>query len=358
MEVGINFLPGPGTGIASYTKNLLISMGQQVESQVSAFVYGQRVERPEWLPETINYRKTQIPGRVQNLLKPPVEQLFQLKNIDIVHNLDLAILPTRAASIITVYDVSWRDMGSQYHSITGPTWIARAESAIKEAAYICSISQATADDLIAGGVSPRKIAITPLGVNPSFSTVSDHEIQRVRKIYDLPEKFLLFTGHVNVRKNLPVVVKAIAEKKIPFIISGILPSEGLAYWGLEASHIRHIGYLPSEDLPGLFAAASAFVFPSWFEGFGLPLIEAMAAGTPVLASDIPIFREVGADVPLYFDPSDPVHLQKLIDQLLSSQDLQIQMRESGKERAKLFTWKRCCEATLGAYQSLLSAAHT
>jgi glycosyltransferase involved in cell wall biosynthesis len=357
MEVGINFLPGPGTGIASYTKNLLIAMGQQVESNISAFVYGQRVERLDWLPETINYRRTQMPGRLQNLIQPQVEQLFSLKNLDLVHNFELAILPTRASSMITVYDVSWRGMGSQYYSITNANWIARAESAIKEASYICSISQATADDLIAGGVSPRQISVTPLGVDPSFGSVDSQAVQRVRNTYDLPEKFVLFTGHVNVRKNLPVVVKALAQTKVPLVVCGILPSEGLDYWGLNASHIRHIGYLPSEDMPGLFAAAGAFIFPSWSEGFGLPLIEAMAAGTPVLASDIPVFREVGGDAPLYFDPSNPQQLQKLIERLFASEDLQAQMRESGRERAKMFTWKHCCEATLGAYRSLLSKAH-
>jgi glycosyltransferase involved in cell wall biosynthesis len=357
MEVGINFLPGAGTGIASYTKNLLIALGQQVESKVSAFVYGQRVDRPEWLPETINYCKTQLPGRLQYLLKPPTEQLFQCKNLDLVHNFEPAILPTQTASMITVYDVSWRGMGSQYYSLTSPAWIARAESAIKEASSMCAISQTTANALIAGGVSSRKITVTPLGVDPSFSAVSIDEVQMVRRKYSLPAQFLLFTGHVNVRKNLRVLIKAIAEKKLPLIISGPLPAEGLTYWGLDASHIQHIGYLPQEDMPGLFAAASALIFPSFCEGFGLPLIEAMAVGTPVVASDIPVFREVGAAVPLYFDPDDPQQLRKLLDRLLGSPDLQIQMGESGRERATIFTWEQCCEATLGAYRSVLSTAH-
>lgn len=357
MEVGINFLPGPGTGIASYTKNLLIALGQQEDSRISAFVYGQRVERPEWLPETISYCKTHIPGRAQLLLKPSVEQLFRLQKVDLIHNFELAILPSKAASMITVYDVSWRGMGSQYYSLTSPAWIARAEAAIQEASYLCAISQTTADALIAGGVSPRKIAVTPLGVDRSFTKVEKEAVEEVRRKYDLPEQFVLFAGHVNVRKNLPVIVQAIAESKIPLILSGPLPAEGLAHWGLNAPHIRHIGYLPQAEMPGLFAAASALIFPSFCEGFGLPLVEAMAVGTPVLASDIPVFREVGANVPLYFDPNNPQQLQKLLDRLMSSADLQVEMEDSGRERAKMFTWKRCCEATLGAYRSVLSTTY-
>ena len=143
----------------------------------------------------------------------------------------------------------------------------------------------------------------------------------LREKYMLPEKYILFTGTIEPRKNLSTLLQALLKLKhagivIPLVIAG---SRG---WGLRAnssalrnelgSQVHEIGYVDTSELPGLYRAAQLFVFPSLAEGFGLPLLEAMASGTPILCSDIPVFHEIGHDLPNYFQPT---HVSELAEKI-------------------------------------------
>src|SRR5262249_25158638 len=150
-----------------------------------------------------------------------------------------------------------------------------------------------------------RITVAWPGVGDEFRAAAA-DAARVRAAYRLPDAFVLYVGGVNERKNTRVLVAALEQLggRVPLVLAGPPPVEPLSFWGLDRGWVRHLGYVPDADVPGLYAAATMKVFPSKLEGYGLPLVEAMAAGTPVLAADTPVFREVGGDAACFFPPDD------------------------------------------------------
>ncbi len=355
LKVAINFLPAPATGIYRYAKNLLGAMAEQAGLEVKAFSFGKRFEAPAWLPQRIPYRTTPLPGRMQIALQKllPIETYLNLGHPDLVHSFEFQPLYTKAPFVLTAYDVAWRKMGKAYIPVMGELGIRLAEAAIAKAQHLCAISQAAADDLMAGGISAKQISITYLGVEETFWQVTAQQITQIREKYTLPEQFFLSTGALNSRKNIGALVQAFQSTPHQLVLAGPIPTEGIAPWALDQPNMRHLGYVSANELPALFAAATAYIFPSFLEGFGLPLIEAMAVNTPVIASDIAVFREIGQKAVLYFDPNDAQQLRQVIERLLASSDLQQELGEQGHTRARLFTWENCREATLNAYQHVL-----
>lgn len=363
LRIGISFNPEAGTGITRYSRNLLVALGRKVQEEQSfqfvGFSFCKRDPRPAWLPETIHYQTIAIPGQVQNKLHRSlhvsVEKICRLGNINALHTTDLFLAHTRLPRIITVHDVVWRHSAQYAKGVVSSKWIQEAEEVIRKADHICADSNMTAQDLIAGGVPSKKITIAHLGVDERFGAASSEEGERVRQKYTLPSEFILYVGSINTRKNLPCLVSALESMSKPpmLVLAGPIPSEGLDFWGLNRIAYNHLGFLVDEDVPGLYAAAKILVFPSLSEGFGLPLIEAMAAGTPVVASNIAVFSELAGDAPYYFNPLDVAELRVAIEVVMSDNDLALQMQEKGRLRSSSFSWEACAEATLAAYHIAL-----
>lgn len=364
MQVGISLSTGTGTGIARYARELLggFSRAREVNlepERVRAFAPAMRDPRPGWLPRHIEYVSTRIPGALQRLalyhLRSRVEHIFDLRELDLLHITNLLPLATGLPLITTVYDVAWRHFGVRYESITDRAWMARAERAIRTADHICAISQATADDLIDGGIPANKVTVTYLGVDDRFKAPTSSEVERVRTKYSLPDAFVLFVGAINIRKNVATLSHALELLPFPLqlVIAGPPPPEGLQHWALDKPNAVHLGYVPEEDLPALYRAATMLAFPSVFEGFGLPLLEAMAAGVPVVASRIPIFAEIGGPAPVYFDPFDASQLAEAMRVVFQSASLREEMVGRGHERSLLFRWSACHDATVEAYRQLV-----
>ena len=151
------------------------------------------------------------------------------------------------------------------------------------------------------------------------------------------------------------------ETAPPLVIAGPPPAEGHPHWGIDGTRVRHLGYLDETDLPDFYKAADVIAFPSLLEGFGLPLAEAMAAGTPVVASDIPIFREVGGDSYVRFDPTAAdavVQLRSAIDRLWGDAALRLECAEAGRRRAAGMTWVACRDALFDAYRQAARRGQT
>jgi glycosyltransferase involved in cell wall biosynthesis len=256
--------------------------------------------------------------------------------------------------VLTVYDVAWRTLGPDYLSVVSASWVRDAEAAIAAADHLLAISRATADELVRGGVPADRITVTPLGVDDRFRKVGPDQAQAVRDRYPLPGQFVLYVGAINVRKNVTALARAMAEPQpehgVGLVLVGPPPKEGLATWGLDHPWVTHLGYVPDDDLPGLYAAASVIAIPAKLEGFGLPLVEALAAGTPVVASDLSVFREVGGDAPLYFPADDPAALRSALAAVLRDPAAAARMRSAGRDRAGQFTWSACAAATAEAYR--------
>jgi glycosyltransferase involved in cell wall biosynthesis len=269
--------------------------------------------------------------------------------------MNLTPLQTRRPLVLAVADVSWRYFDAQYRTTFSPQQIRSAELAIRTADHILTLSQASAQALQDRGCEARRITVAPLGVAEEFRCVPAAEVERVRASYQLPDQFVLYVGGLNERKNLAVLRQAMEQlsPRCPWIVAGPPPAESLAFWGLDQPWTRHLGYLPDGDMPGLFAAATIKVFPSRLEGLGLPLLEAMSVGTPVLASDIPVFHEVAGEAVQYFAPDNSAELRSLLRKYLDSPALRADYAGRGKERAARFTRANYASQVLQALKSAM-----
>ena len=360
MNVAVDILPGLNGGAGRWQRETIKILGTEIGAKLSGlttFSFGKRFPRPEWLPDAVDYRKCYFPGRMQAILSNAagvqIESLFGLDNIESILVLNLHHLKTKCPVVLGVADVSWRTFSGQYRITFNQTQIRLAEFAIKQANHILTISEASASELVRGGIPAKRITVGLLGVAEEFRSAAN-DINRIRGLYSLPERFVLHVGGINERKNIRVLVAALEllNGTIPLIMAGPIPPEPLAYWGLDVPWIKHLGYIPDLDIPGLFASATVKVFPSKLEGYGLPIVEAMAAGTPVIAADTPVFREVAGDAAFFFSPDDAPALARSISMAFESNDFRLEHIGRGKNLAAIRTWAAYGD---GVFTALMAA---
>lgn len=212
-------------------------------------------------------------------------------------------------------------------------------------------------------VDAKKLFLVPLGVDQRYRPRPSAERIAVRSSYGVPDGYLLFVGSIEERKNLRRLLQACARlwaggEERPLLVVGarrwkytrIL--ETVQDLNLE-SHVLFTGYVPDSDLPALYSGADLFVFPSLYEGFGLPPLEAMACGTPVVTSNVSSLPEVVGDAAIMVDPYDVQGLAAAMRKVLDDADLRAEMREKGLARASQFTWERTAQETVKVYQKVL-----
>lgn len=266
------------------------------------------------------------------------------------------IRPRGLRTVVTIHDLGYEYL-EQYHKFPGRLYLNKStEYAAGNADRLIAVSEATKKDLITKlGVTESKIDVVYEGYDDKiFKKSSEQEKDRVKKKYNLG-RYLLFVGTIQPRKNIENIIRAFEEvsKKddIDIVICGksgwlnskiySLPAE----LGVE-DRVRFIDYVSIEDLPGLYSGSEGFVFPSLFEGFGLPVIEAFACGTPVLTSNVSSLPEVAGDAAILVDPYDVESISQGMYQLVSNKKLTDQLREKGFARAKTFSWEKAAKQTL------------
>ncbi len=238
--------------------------------------------------------------------------------IDVAHATTVIPCATDAPLVVTVHDLAFLHDPSQF-TRRGNSIFRRSLDRIRRRAdlVLCS-SQATMDDCVAAGVGADRLRLVPLGVESG--SVDADEIGRVRAVYRLPERYLLFVGTVEPRKNLRGLVEAIArlDDPLPLVAAG---ADG---WGdvaiPSAGDVRFIGFVPAADLGGLYAGAEVFCYPSEREGYGLPVLEAMAHGTPVVTSRGTATEETAGGAAVLVDPLDPDDIARGITEARARRD--------------------------------------
>ncbi len=271
--------------------------------------------------------------------------------IDLLHMLAFPTpLLWRGKAVITVHDATpWlhRDtisVGMRYYY--GPLY----KQALRRAAGVITVSEAARADLVVAlGLTPDHIHVTHNGVNAGFFQAEAPTGPRA--------PYLLAVGTLEPRKNIPVLLDAFRElraegRDLQLVLVGrqgwadSLPLRELA------AHVRLTGSIPDSELAELYAGASCFVLPSLYEGFGLCLAEAMAAGTPAVASDIPALREIGGDCVRYAPPHSSRAFAEAIRMALERRAESAALAQSARERARSFSWDTCAAETLEAYRKL------
>jgi glycosyltransferase involved in cell wall biosynthesis len=242
------------------------------------------------------------------------------QNIDIFHGLsgELPVSTLKMPKVVTIHDVIFMRYPEYYAAFDRKMYEKKFKNACKIADKIIAISKQTADDCIHFlDADARKIEIIHQSCDPIFWT--SQKEKDVSKIYDLPEKFILNIGTMETRKNLLNLVKAMnfIEDDVSLVAIGKrTPYTAQVEEYIKETNLTHrvklMHNIPFHDFPALYAAASIFVYPSVFEGFGIPVLEALAVGTPVVTSNISSMPEVGGDAALYFDP---YHVEDMADKI-------------------------------------------
>ncbi|MGZ8536726.1 MAG: glycosyltransferase family 4 protein [Flavisolibacter sp.] len=259
-------------------------------------------------------------------------------------------------SIAFIHDVLFERF-PEFFTWKEKLYFSSLKSLTKNARRLMVTSNFVARELITYGYAerPDKIDLVPLGVSKDFKPLSQHppELQdQIKKKFNLPEEFILYVGRLNVRKNIEAILKAMPllnDKNIALVIVGKedWKTADLQKLSREAASSRRIiftGELSNEEIVTIHAIAKIFIFPSFAEGFGLPPLEAMASGVPVIVSHTTALTEICADAATYIDPNQPSSIAKAVDHLLTDKAGYSEMKLRGIAHAEKFTWQNTAKA--------------
>ena len=290
-----------------------------------------------------------------------------LAGAQLYHATEHLLMPLRRVpTVLTVHDLIFR-LFPQHHkrlnfwylNVTMPLYCRRAGA-------IIAVSEATKRDLMRlYGVEESKITVVREAAAPQFMPPSPDQVERVRIRYGLPDRYVLRVGTIEPRKNLDRLLEVIQQLRkggeaIPLVIVG---SKGWLYQRffrrldeLVLADLVHLpGYIPDADLPAVYGGAALAVEPSLYEGFGLPVLEAMACGVPVVCSRTSSLPEVGGEAARYFDPSNVSSMADEIWTVWRNAALRDAMSRTGLERAARFSWERAAQETMTVYEAVLAA---
>ncbi len=230
---------------------------------------------------------------------------------------------------------------------------------LKAADAIIAVSECSKRDAVnLYRIPAEKIHVIYEGVDPRFTPITDPErLVRVRVKYHLPERFILHVGTIEPRKNLPLLFEVAAQTKQSVVVAGKLGwltepiLAKVQELGVE-DRVAFTGFVADDDLPALISAATVLAMPSRYEGFGLPILEALACGTPVIASDTSSLPEVGGEAALYAKPDDARAWIEMIDRVREEPQLRASLREKGLQQAAKFRWDTTARETVEVYQQV------
>ena len=300
----------------------------------------------------------------QELGWPPLD-VFAGGRLDLTHSPTPLILPTRGRTVVTVCDLFFLDDPEKADAEARRVFVRKAEKSLRAADGVLTISRFTrAAVLDRFGLDADKVEAALLGVGGDYSVPPAREdLEQTQKRLGLPSEFVLFVGAVEPRKNLPGLIEAmriIRDRglRAPLVIAGREGGdsgrvrERIAARGLE-DRIFFAGYVSDTELRHLYRLARLLVVPSFLEGFGLPLAEAMASELPAAVSAAGALPEVGGDAPLYFDPVDIEGMAEAVSRLYEDEALRRDRIAAGRARAAELTWDRTAETTLEFYKRIV-----
>jgi glycosyltransferase involved in cell wall biosynthesis len=379
LRVGLNlaYLVEDSGGSATYARQLIPSMLlAEPALELTAWI---GTTAPEWLAQEpwaqdVRWVRLPVPG-----LGTPWHLWHELagigldasrRRLDVVHGLAYLapLIHPSVATVVTILDVIWvhhpEATGRRFQVVMG----ALAPAVGRRCDRVIAISEAARDDISATlHLDIEKFDVTPLGIASPPTPVAPADPAALRARLGLgPEPIVLCVAAKRAHKNLHGLIRAFAlldrQQGPSSEAQLVLPGSPNDYerdlvalareLGIE-ERVRFPGWISQGDLEDLYAAAACFVLPSLREGFGLPVLEAMARGLPVACSDIPALTEVAGQAALLFDPSEPASIAQAITRLLGDRDLARMLAERGRERCRAFSWERTARATLTSYRRAL-----
>jgi len=280
------------------------------------------------------------------------------------HATEHLLMPLRGIpTVLTVHDLIFRRYPAHHKPLNRTYLNATLPLFCRRAGHIIAVSEQTKRDIMAAyGVPAEKISVIYEAADPRFRPQPPEVVAEVRARYDLPPRYVLFVGTIEPRKNLVGLLEAYRSLLDRGSNVGLVTA-GRTGWRSEsfferlaalrvAERVTLLGPFPDAELPALYSAADVLAFPSLYEGFGLPVLEAMACGTPVVASNTSAIPEVAGEAGILVPPHDVVALAGALERVLADAALRADLRARGLAQAARFTWQRSAEATLALYRSI------
>ncbi len=353
-------------GINGYIYNLLVHLARNEDENRYTVYLGER-RFPAAPP--LDIRLSRLPT-----VKPPVrilwEQIVQpvalrRDGVDLLHALAfVAPLCSPCPSVITIYDLSFLRLPEGFKRLNHLYLSYFTRRSARQARRIIAISESTKRDVVRLlGVPGDRVDVVYCGVDARFRPLDEAQVAAFRRRRGLPERMILFLGTLEPRKNVGRLIEAYArmgDERIGLVIAG---AKGWLYEEIFAqvealglsNRVLFPGYVPEEEKVLWYNAAELFVFPSLYEGFGLPPLEAMACGTPVITSNVSSLPEVVGAAGLTVDPQDVQALAAAMRRVLGDAELRRAMSEQGQQRARRFSWGRTARETVEVYRRAMAS---
>lgn len=367
MRIALDATPllGPRTGVGQYVAALATALADRADDDellATAFTARGRSGLETAVPEGWRAVGPPAPARLLQQLWSRAEwpRVTAFTGaVDVFHATNFVLPPPgRASGVVTVHDLSFLRSPSTV-TLAARAYADLVPRSIERAAVVLTPSRAVADEVTESyGLEGERLVVTPLGVSPEWGEAAPLDPKR-RAALGMPTEYLVFVGTLEPRKNLPVLLEAHRRRLADDPSSPALVLVGPQGWGpaldaagLPPDKLVLTGYLDSATVRSVVAGARALVFPSAYEGFGLPPLEAFACGTPVIAADLPVVREVlGSDPDTHrlVAPGDPVSLAAALEASAGAEDAP-GARDRRRARAGTFTWAATAAATRAAYE--------
>lgn len=359
------------TGLGNYSR-ALISQLSVFFHQNQYFVYTPKVKQSRQISAFLEDPTIQLKLR-ENSLLPFLWRSFTVKRqllkdqISIYHGLSneipFGLRSSKIKTVVTIHDLIFFRFPSNYKFIDRLIYNFKSKYACKNADLIIAISERTKQDIVEFyHTNPEKIKVVYQTCDDSFKQIVPQEYkENVRLKYELPEKYILNVGTIEPRKNLLLLVKALPEISADFKL--VVVGKKKAYAKEVMAEIENLGLterviflkdIPFSDLPSIYQLATVFSYPSFYEGFGIPIIEALYGGIPVVATTGSCLEEAGGPDSIYVDPNDAEALANAINRIIADPSLAYRMKEKGLAYVRQFNTDRVAAQLMDAYINLNS----
>ncbi|MGH9862837.1 MAG: glycosyltransferase family 4 protein [Candidatus Acidiferrales bacterium] len=352
-------------GTATYVTNLVAALAQlDARHRYTLYVSDESAVHFQGLGPSFELVRCGLPRPLRVLWEQTfLPQDLRRRGVELFHGPGFVVpLAGACPRVTTIHDMTFFSLPEVHTFAKRRYFKALIPLCARASRLVITVSESTRQDLVRlVGVRPEKVKVIHLGKSEAFRPVADEAtLSQIRKKYGLDRRFLLFVGMIEPRKNLETLVRAYAQLKdlhgdYSLVVAGpfgwkygpllrVVETLGLK------NHVLFPGYVPEAELPALYSAAEVFVYPSLAEGFGLPVLEAMACGVPVITSNVSSLPGVVGEAALLVDARSVQQLATAMQRVLGEEMLRKDLRERGLRRAQLFTWEKTARETLEAYQ--------